>query len=255
MIEQMVLKDMPVGSVPVEGFTFVGKGVGGVDHVHTFKLGVVPETGRVFGWTVMQDVGEAHQHFIDLRSGESLVTSGSSRGLAHSHGFTLFKLPIQAPQALNPVQIRSMADFFEEGAKAEALARKSLKDACGIMTADELISAAVEVAKDAEKQTLALKPASGFFTVVMGEAVTAGDEAPKRLGPPTPQDIDKFAVIGKDMTKLLGTFRAWSEPRAIANAQATMKNSGETIAHLGKAIGRLDGMPFFRMVITLEVTE
>lgn len=86
----------------VEGFTLPAKGTNGVVHIHTFRIGHDPVTGRMMGMTHLTDQSERHSHLVDLRGGEKMFTSGASRGIDHKHEFVLFKSPLQSPNAANP---------------------------------------------------------------------------------------------------------------------------------------------------------
>lgn len=98
----MLLK-IDFGSAPVvEGFTLPAKGTNGLDHIHTFRVGVDVEKGRIWGVTQLVDQSERHAHFIDVRQNEKLQTSGQSRGIEHKHEFVLFRSPLEGPGAVNP---------------------------------------------------------------------------------------------------------------------------------------------------------
>lgn len=237
------------GKTVLKGFTAVSAGPGGADHVHVFMLGIDPKSGAMTGLTELQDRGEGHSHLIDLRAGESQVTAGASRGAEHTHTFALFESPLSNPQALNPVQLRELSKVMY-ALPAEMLSAAGFKG-------DPMEKAQdyADLADILEKATVSLLPKKGFFTLVRGEAIQAGDEQPARLGPPTPTDMDRYAVLGKDGSAVLGQFRSFSESSAIAEAQKFMAAKSQRLGHLARAVGRLDALPVFKYLVTIEVSE
>lgn len=115
-------------------------------------------------------------------------------------------------------------------------------------TLDDKISKAVDVLDK-----------SGFFAVVLGKAVSIGDNQPENMGPPAPVDIDKYALCVGDLESEEGAkaiiFATFMPSEAVQTARDRVVRDGISQSTLGRAVGRFEEQVIFKTMHTLILRD
>lgn len=93
--------------------------------------------------------------------------------------------------------------------------------------------------------------AKGYFAVVLGDSIFLGAEAPK-MAPPAPVDVFKHGLVLGEVNEKAGAkafvYEAFDAGMAEQIAIAKINRDKLSKTFLGKAVGRIDSQPVFRIL-------